>query len=97
MSKETVQTLLKIAADAGCEVLSPVIMEPESTGAMKMHRSCFFMEQNLFRPMYRKWRKPVNDISITSLKDPRQELSFVARELYAWYGQRATATGILRW
>ncbi len=32
------------------------------------------MEQNLFRPMYRKWRKPVNDISITSLKDPRQEL-----------------------
>ncbi len=41
MSKETVQTLLKIAADAGCEVLSPVIMEPESTGAMKMHRSCF--------------------------------------------------------
>ena len=28
MSKETVQTLLKIVADAGCEVLSPVIMEP---------------------------------------------------------------------
>ena len=41
----------------------------------------FFMEQNLFRPMYRKWPKPVNDISITSLKDPRQELSFVAREI----------------
>ncbi len=53
------------------------------------------MEQNLFRPMYRKWPKPVNDIRITSLKDPRQELSFVAREiLCAWYGQRATATGI---
>ena len=31
--------------------------------------------------MYRKWPKPVNDISITSLKDPRQELSFVAREI----------------
>lgn len=31
--------------------------------------------------MYQKWRKPVSDISITSLKDPRQELSFVAREI----------------
>lgn len=56
------------------------------------------MEQNLFRPMYRKWPKPVNDISITSLKDPRQELSFVAM------GDCASGTdkglplpGILRW
>ena len=81
MSKETVQTLLKIAADAGCEVLSPVIMEPGEHRRYENAPELFFMEQNLFRPMYRKWRKPVNDISITSLKDPRQELSFVAREI----------------
>ena len=81
MSKETVQTLLKIAADAGCEVLSPVIMEPGEHRRYENAPELFFMEQNLFRPMYRKWPKPVNDISITSLKDPRQELSFVAREI----------------
>ncbi len=80
MSKETVQTLLKIAADAGCEVLSPVIMERESTGAMKMRRACFSWNR-ICSVRYRKWPKPVNDISITSLKDPRQELSFVAREI----------------
>ena len=81
MSKETVQTLLKIAADAGCEVLSPVIMEPGEHRRYEDAPELFFMEQNLFRPMYQKWRKPVSDISITSLKDPRQELSFVAREI----------------
>ena len=51
MSKETVQTLLKIAADAGCEVLSPVIMEPGEHRRYENAPELFFMEQNLFRPM----------------------------------------------
>lgn len=50
MSKETVQTLLKIAADAGCEVLSPVIMEPGEHRRYENAPELFFMEQNLFRP-----------------------------------------------
>ena len=58
-----------------------MIMEPGEHRRYENAPELFFMEQNLFRPMYRKWPKPVNDISITSLKDPRQELSFVAREI----------------
>ena len=41
MSKETVQTLLKIAADAGCEVLSPVIMEPGEHRRYENAPGCF--------------------------------------------------------
>ena len=40
-----------------------------------------FMEQNLFRPYYHKWRQKEDELRIVSLKNPREELHFVAREI----------------
>ena len=39
------------------------------------------MEQNLFRPYYHKWRQKEDELRIVSLKNPREELHFVAREI----------------
>lgn len=43
--------------------------------------SLYFMEQNLFRPYYHKWRQKEDELRIVSLKNPREELHFVAREI----------------
>jgi ATP-dependent helicase/nuclease subunit B len=39
------------------------------------------MEQNLFRPYYHKWKKKEDELRLAGLKNPREELQFVAREI----------------
>lgn len=81
MSKKTVDVLQKLAGELAIPILDPVILEPGEKKRYKNAPALFFMEQNLFRPTYRKWKDEVDGIRIAGLKDPREELSFVAREI----------------
>lgn len=81
MSKKTVGTLQRTASELAVSIEDPIVLEP---GEKKRYRGApelFFMEQNLFRPTHRKWQGRVEGISIASVKDPREELSFVARRI----------------
>lgn len=81
MSKKTVQTLLRIATEQHVEVKDPVVL----SGGEKMRyanaQALYFMEQNLFRPGNKNYNCKTDEISITGLKNPREELRFVARKI----------------
>lgn len=81
MSKKTVEVLQKLAQELSVLVEEPVVLTPGEKKRYRNSAELFFMEQNLFRPTYHKWKGQVNGISITGLRDPREELAFVAREI----------------
>lgn len=81
MSKKTVDVLQKLAAELSVVVDEPIVLEPGEKKRYKNSAELFFMEQNLFRPTYHKWKGEVKDVHITGLPDPREELAFVARKI----------------
>lgn len=81
MSKKTVQVLTKMASEIPVTVEDPVVLPPGKEMRYQNALDLFFMEQNLFRPTYSRWKEPVKNISITALKNPREELAFAAREI----------------
>lgn len=81
MSKKTVETLTRMAMELSAEIEEPVILGPGKDKRYKNAPDLFFMEQNLFRPASRKWENKPENISITGLKNPREELNFTAREI----------------
>lgn len=81
MSKKTVEMLQKLAAELSVPIEEPIVLEPGEKKRYKNSAELFFMEQNLFRPTYHKWKGEVKDVRITGLSDPREELAFVAREI----------------
>ena len=81
LSKKTVEVLQKLAGELLIPILDPVVLEPGEKKRYKNAPALFFMEQNLFRPTYKKWKDEVESIHIAGLKDPREELAFVAREI----------------
>lgn len=81
MSKKTVEVLTRMAVELPVEIEEPVILKPGRDKRYKNAPDLFFMEQNLFRAAYKKWQKKVENISITGLKNPREELTFAAREI----------------
>ena len=81
MSKKTVEVLQKLAGELSIPILDPVVLEPGEKKRYKNAPALFFMEQNLFRPTYKKWKDEVESIRIAGVKDPREELAFVAREI----------------
>lgn len=81
MSKKTVEVLQKLAAELSVPIEEPIVLAPGEKKRYKNSAELFFMEQNLFRPTYHKWKGAVKDVRITGLSDPREELAFVAREI----------------
>lgn len=81
MSKKTVDVLQKLAAELSVAVDEPIVLEPGEKKRYKNSAELFFMEQNLFRSTYHKWKGEVKDVHITGLPDPREELAFVARKI----------------
>lgn len=93
MSKKTVETLQKMALELHIEVEEPIVLPTGESRRYKEAEDLFFMEQNLFRyrvsgqkknirlgKVENKAEKPEH-ISITGLKNPREELKFVARQM----------------
>lgn len=81
MSRRTVDVLLKMASELKVEVMEPVVL---ATGEQKRYKNApalFFMEQNLFRPAFSRREGETDDIRLFCFKNPREELSFVAREI----------------
>lgn len=81
MSKRTVEVLQRIAVETAVPIEEPVVLESGKDKRYQNAPELFFMEQNLFRPTYQRWKGETAHISITGLKDPREELAFVAREI----------------
>lgn len=85
MSKKTVEVLQKMAAELHIEIEDPVILPPGEQRRYRQAPDLFYMEQNLFR--YGGRRKGGGEsanpehISITGLKNPREELEFAARQI----------------
>ena len=81
MSKKTVSSLMKMAAELHVAVEEPVVLSDGEKHRYKNAPSLYFMEQNLFRPYYHRWQKKEDELMLACLKNPREELSFVAREI----------------
>ena len=81
MSRKTVETLQKLAFSLSVPVEDPVVLTPGEKKRYRNAAELFFMEQNLFRPVYGRWKGETSCIRITELSDPRSEIGFVAREI----------------
>ena len=81
MSKKTVSVLMKMADELHIDVEEPVVLSDGKNHRYKNAPSLYFMEQNLFRPYYHKWKKKEDELRLAGLKNPREELQFVAREI----------------
>lgn len=81
MTKKTIASLSKMADETGVRVLEPVVLSDSRNHRFKNASDLAFLEENLFRSSYKKMREEVTNITLTSLKNPREELLFVAREI----------------
>lgn len=81
MSKKTVQTVMRMAQDLYVEIENPHILESGEKKRYKNAPALYFMEQNLFRPFAKKWNGDTENLSIYMLKEPWEEMCFVAREI----------------
>jgi ATP-dependent helicase/nuclease subunit B len=81
MSKKTVDVLLKMAGELHIPVEDAVVMEPGEKKRYAKAPDLFFLEQNLFRPKRNIWENTPEHIRLLSQRDPREELTFVAREI----------------
>lgn len=81
MPKKTVKSLTEMAGFLAVEVEEPVILADNYR--LKESAELLFMEQNLFRKKHAVYNGKIHDIHIDSLRDPKQELTHVARQINA--------------
>lgn len=82
MSKKMIDSLRKMAEETHTEIRDPVVLENGTNGRFRTSSSLRFLEQNLFRGGSLTYGEQGNpDIVIHSLKNPREELRFTAREI----------------
>lgn len=81
MSKKTIQTLLKTADELHIPIEEPVVLKNGERLRYQNAPALFFMEQQLFRPAASHWEGENENIRITGLKNPREELKFAAHEI----------------
>lgn len=81
LPKQTIRILLSLAQQEHTEVLDPVVLSDAGKKRFAKAPSLAFMEQNLFRPAYQRKMDEVQEICIASLKNPRDELVYAAREI----------------
>jgi ATP-dependent helicase/nuclease subunit B len=81
MPKKTIKALMELAKDTHVEVLEPEVIHGGDTKRFKDAPSIYFMEQNLFRRSYKKKVGEVQEISIFSLRNPKEELIWTARKI----------------
>lgn len=81
LPKQTIRILLELAEREHIEVLEPVVLSDAGKKRFANAPSLAFMEQNLFRSTYQKKKEEVQEIRISSLKNPKDELVYAAREI----------------
>lgn len=81
MSKKTVELLLKMAEEITIPVLDPIVLEGAEEKRYRNAKELSFMEQNIFRPAYKKWENKAEALKLVTLRNPREELFFAAKEI----------------
>lgn len=78
LTKTTIKELTEAAAAAGVEIESPVVLPGTINYRLGENRELFFLERNLFRSPYQKWKQPLERIHLTATGDAQDEIVFVA-------------------
>lgn len=78
LTKTTIKKLTEAAAAAGVEIESPVVLPGSINYRLGENRELFFLERNLFRSPYQKWKQPLERIHLTATGDAQDEIVFVA-------------------
>mgnify|MGYP001461034412 FL=1 len=78
LTKTTIKKLTEAAGAAGVEIESPVVLPGTINYRLGENRELFFLERNLFRSPYRKWKQPLERIHLTATGDAQDEIVFVA-------------------
>ncbi|MCM1493705.1 MAG: PD-(D/E)XK nuclease family protein [Muribaculaceae bacterium] len=81
LTKKTIRTLLEMSESLRVEVLEPVVLSGSEKKRFKKAPALAFLEQNLFRPYYQRMHGEVREIHLATAKNPREELTWVAREI----------------
>lgn len=81
LSKKTIRTLMRMAESLHVEVSAPVVLGESADRRFANAPALAFMEQNLFRPYYRKMHGEIEEIRLASAPNPREELVLAAREI----------------
>jgi ATP-dependent helicase/nuclease subunit B len=81
LSKKTIASLSRMAQEMQVEILDPVVLGDSANRRFLHAPDLSFMEQNLFRVRAQKNEKDVEEIRISSWKNPREELTGIAREI----------------
>ena len=79
MPKRTVKSLTEMAAFYGIEVEEPIILDKNYR--LSENEELSFMEQQLFRKRRCSFEKEPKHIHIDCLRDPKQELTRIARKI----------------
>lgn len=83
MSKKTITTLMKMADKLHVDTKEPVILT-ESEKKRFIHAPALsFLEKNLFRMHPEKWTGAVREIHLAVTRNPKEELTLVARQINA--------------
>jgi ATP-dependent helicase/nuclease subunit B len=81
LTKKTIRTLNDMARELGVECLAPVILKDADKKRFSNAPDLAFLEENLFRTWYKKSSAEVRDIQMASLKDAKEELVWIARQI----------------
>ncbi|MDD3338840.1 MAG: helicase-exonuclease AddAB subunit AddB [Lachnospiraceae bacterium] len=101
MSKKTIHTLGKMAAETRTEVLEPVCVRAEHQGRFAQTPALDFLEQNLFRYGQHNYQETTEEINIFAAKNPLKEIQQTANTVRRLirsgyrYGDIAIITGDL--
>jgi ATP-dependent helicase/nuclease subunit B len=81
LTKKTIRTLTDMARELGVECPAPVMLKDADKKRFRNAPDLAFLEQNLFRTWYKKSSAEVRDIQMASLKDAKEELVWIARQI----------------
>lgn len=81
LSKKTIRSLMEMAGELHVEIREPAVLSGSADRRFSHAPALAFLEQNLFRPYYQKMKGEVREIHLATAKNPKEELTLVAREI----------------
>ena len=82
MSHKMVKALMQLSQTAGCEVLEPVWVQDGKDYRFASALALRHLEENLFRHHAKTYEEKQSEISIRSLLNQREELTFAAAQIH---------------
>lgn len=81
LPKKNIKHLLRMAEELKVEVLKPIVLAHSHEKRFVHASPLAFLEQNLFRSKVKHWEGKVEEIKLTSLRTPKDELTYTARTI----------------